>query len=118
MKNFKMILIGISFFMILSGCNMNQTPKQTETQHSTPEQNEMNNPMGEEAKKNEQDSIHETTNHQTPLPIPPLLEDQNPAENIAEFQLKAQKSTKVFLNGIETETYGYNGDFLTGKCRN
>lgn len=46
------------------------------------------------------------------LPIPPLLEDMKPSGDEAEFYLKAQKSTKAFLNGIETETFGYNGDFL------
>lgn len=99
MKNFKWIIIGFTFSAILAGCTLNQTPEQTVIIDPTPEQTEVNDPMTE-------------ANEKTPLPIPPLLEDQNPAENTAEFHLKAQKSTKSFLNGIETETYGYNGDYL------
>lgn len=89
MKNFKYIIAAIAFFSILSGCSLNQTPDQTQTSDPFPEAKEKN-----------------------PLPIPPLLEDQNPAEDMAEFYLKAQKSTKSFFNGVETETYGYNGDYL------
>ncbi|HEY4599933.1 MAG TPA: multicopper oxidase domain-containing protein [Cerasibacillus sp.] len=48
----------------------------------------------------------------TTLPIPEILEDQNPDEKIAEYNLTAQKSTNVFVNGVETETYGYNGNYL------
>ncbi|SEA24536.1 Multicopper oxidase with three cupredoxin domains (includes cell division protein FtsP and spore coat protein CotA) [Thalassobacillus cyri] len=46
------------------------------------------------------------------LPIPPLLEDKNPDPDKAEFHLTAQQSTKEFLKGKETETLGYNGDYL------
>lgn len=47
-----------------------------------------------------------------PLPIPPLLEDINPDPNQAEFDLTAQKGTSEFLDDIESETLGYNGDYL------
>ncbi|WP_010093540.1 multicopper oxidase family protein [Ornithinibacillus scapharcae] len=47
-----------------------------------------------------------------PLPIPPLLEDVNPDPNRAEFHLTAQNGTSEFFNGIETETLGYNGNYL------
>src|SRR5699024_6961730 len=48
----------------------------------------------------------------TTLPIPEILEDENPADDQAEYHLTAQKSLKAFVRGIETETYGYNGDYL------
>lgn len=51
-------------------------------------------------------------NGREPLPIPPLLEDKNPASGQATFHLQAQKSTTSFLKGMETETYGYNGNYL------
>lgn len=47
-----------------------------------------------------------------PLPIPPLVKDEDPNPNKAEFTLTAQKSTMEFIKGKDTETYGYNGDFL------
>ncbi|GAA0330709.1 multicopper oxidase domain-containing protein [Bacillus carboniphilus] len=49
---------------------------------------------------------------QKPLPIPALLGDQDPSPNKAEFFLTAQQSTKEFIEGKMTPTYGYNGDFL------
>jgi blue copper oxidase len=47
-----------------------------------------------------------------PLPIPPILKDENPAEGKAEFTLIAQKGKKEFLEGKATETFGYNGNYL------
>ena len=46
------------------------------------------------------------------LPIPPLLEDKNPEEGKAEFDLNVQYGKKEFIEGQETETLGYNGDYL------
>ncbi|SHE28252.1 Multicopper oxidase with three cupredoxin domains (includes cell division protein FtsP and spore coat protein CotA) [Atopostipes suicloacalis DSM 15692] len=46
------------------------------------------------------------------LPIPPLLEDKNPEEGKAEFDLNVQYGKKEFIKGQETETLGYNGDYL------
>ncbi len=47
-----------------------------------------------------------------PLPIPPILEDMNPDPNQAEFHLTAQKGTSEILDGVESTTLGYNGNFL------
>ena len=49
---------------------------------------------------------------ETPLPIPPLLEDTNPDPTKAEFHLTAENSTVEFFEGVETKTKGYNGDIL------
>lgn len=51
------------------------------------------------------------TKQQT-LPIPPLLEDKNPAPNKAEFEITARDGTMEFFEGIITNTRGYNGNFL------
>src|SRR5690625_985034 len=47
-----------------------------------------------------------------PLPIPPLLEDLDPDPNQAEFHLTAQQGTSEILDGVESETLGYNGNLL------
>ncbi|OZU87216.1 copper oxidase [Virgibacillus indicus] len=47
-----------------------------------------------------------------PLPIPPLLEDLDPDPNKSEFHLTAQQGTSEILNGVESETLGYNGNIL------
>lgn len=47
-----------------------------------------------------------------PLPIPPILEDENPDPDKAEFTLVAQQGSKEFLEGKPTDTFGYNGDYL------
>ncbi|UZQ48935.1 MULTISPECIES: multicopper oxidase family protein [Clostridium] len=52
------------------------------------------------------------TSEEIKLPIPSILEDLNPADNIADFRLNVQKSSKEFIKGKSSETYGYNGDFL------
>jgi len=46
------------------------------------------------------------------LPIPPILEDKNPEPNKSEFDLIVQYGTKEFRKGYETETLGYNGNYL------
>lgn len=48
----------------------------------------------------------------SPLPIPPLLEDKSDDPDKAEFELHAEHGVKEFLPGKETETMGYNGDYL------
>jgi len=47
-----------------------------------------------------------------PLPIPPILEDENPDPGKAEFSLVAQNGSMEFLEGKKTDTFGYNGDYL------
>jgi blue copper oxidase len=47
-----------------------------------------------------------------PLPIPPLLQDLNPDPNKAEFHLTAAPGITEILDGVESETLGYNGNIL------
>lgn len=46
------------------------------------------------------------------LRIPPLLEDKNPDKGKAEFNLNVQYGKTEFIKGYETDTLGYNGDYL------
>lgn len=46
------------------------------------------------------------------LPIPKLLEDKNPDEKIADFDLIVQQGQTNFYNEVLTPTLGYNGSFL------
>lgn len=46
------------------------------------------------------------------LPIPALLEDQNPAEGISEFKISVQEGETSFIGTRPTPTLGYNGNYL------
>lgn len=46
------------------------------------------------------------------LPIPVLLEDQNPAEGISEFKISVQEGETDFIGTRPTPTLGYNGNYL------
>ena len=49
--------------------------------------------------------------------IPPILEDEDPSPTSSSLTLIAQESTKEFLQGKNTKTYGYNGDYLGPTIR-
>jgi FtsP/CotA-like multicopper oxidase with cupredoxin domain len=49
--------------------------------------------------------------------IPPIIEDEDPSPTSSSFTLIAQESTKEFLQGKDTETYGYNGNYLGHTIR-
>lgn len=51
-------------------------------------------------------------NLENSLPIPKLLENENPASKVEDFTLNVEQGTTTFMNGKSTETYGYNGNFL------
>lgn len=46
------------------------------------------------------------------LPLPALLEDMNPKEKEAEFDLIVQYGKTQFIEGYEANTLGYNGNYL------
>src|SRR5690554_6303791 len=46
------------------------------------------------------------------LPVPALLEDQNPNEDISEFEISVQEGETEFIPGQTTPTLGYNGSYL------
>jgi FtsP/CotA-like multicopper oxidase with cupredoxin domain len=47
-----------------------------------------------------------------PLPIPPLLKDDDPAPGRELFSLEVRQGTKAFLSGNVVPSYGYNGNYL------
>lgn len=49
--------------------------------------------------------------------IPPILEDEDPSLIRSSLKLTAQESSTVFLQGKETRTYGYNGEYLGPTIR-
>ena len=49
--------------------------------------------------------------------IPPILEDEDPNPISSSLNLIVQESAKEFLQGKETKTYGYNGDYLGPTIR-
>lgn len=61
---------------------------------------------------NEIDGINIQNSEGIALPIPPLLENKSTDPNKAEFYLTAKMSKKEFIKGKETNTFGYNGDYL------
>jgi len=50
--------------------------------------------------------------NKSPLPIPPILEDADPSPDRAEFHIIAQNGTMEFVPGVQTDTMGYNGEYL------
>jgi blue copper oxidase len=46
------------------------------------------------------------------LPLPPLLEDLDPDPNQAEFHLTAQNGSIELIDGVQSNTLGYNGNYL------
>ena len=46
------------------------------------------------------------------LPMPVLLQDENPDTQVADYTLSAQQGESYFFNGIKTQTMGYNGNYL------
>lgn len=56
-------------------------------------------------------TLQENTGEQA-LTFPPLLEPKTVDGNEVVYELTAQQGRMVFIDGVETSTYGYNGDFL------
>ncbi|WKY46166.1 multicopper oxidase domain-containing protein [Eubacteriaceae bacterium ES2] len=84
-KEWLVILVSFLLTLIFTGCSF--MPSQTE-------------------------SIDSSTDSFIPLPIPPLLEDTNPDPTVAEFTLTADYGISEIIQGISTNTLGYNGNIL------
>ena len=52
-----------------------------------------------------------------PLPIPPLAERREAGDGTVLFELTARRGSRDFLGGLQTPTYGYNGDYLGPTLR-
>ncbi len=85
------LLIGSDNFPMNRGVN-NGTDTDTDNEPGT----DIDNDSGEE----------------TMLPIPVLLEDQNPETGISEFEIRVQEGETTFIGDQVTPTLGYNGNYL------
>jgi FtsP/CotA-like multicopper oxidase with cupredoxin domain len=52
-----------------------------------------------------------------PLPIPPILEDENPRTPELELSITAMNGEKTFFRNVVTPTIGYSGNFLGPTIR-
>lgn len=55
--------------------------------------------------------------HEHLLPMPPLLNDDDPATDRVSFTLEARKGATAFFAGSPVPTYGYNGNYLGPALR-
>lgn len=53
----------------------------------------------------------------TPLPVPPLAPSEVAADGTRTFRLTAQEGTTQFLDGVDTPTWGFDGDLLGPTLR-
>ncbi|MDH3330130.1 MAG: multicopper oxidase domain-containing protein [Desulfobulbaceae bacterium] len=53
----------------------------------------------------------------TPLPVPPILENLDTESGSAHFRLAVQQGSRSFFPGMNTNTFGYNGNFLGPTIR-
>ncbi|MFS0700610.1 multicopper oxidase family protein [Cellulomonas sp. 179-A 4D5 NHS] len=53
----------------------------------------------------------------TPLPVPPLAPSQVAADGTRTFHLTAQEGTTQFVDGVDTPTWGFDGDLLGPTLR-
>nr|WP_253271202.1 multicopper oxidase domain-containing protein [Sporosarcina sp. D27] len=105
----------VIFFIssLIAGCSLSGAKE--DSKGASPE-NDMNHDMS-----GMEGMMDGHMDHNNPLPlkdskgvnelaIPPLLK-KSTSENV-DYTLTAQKGERMLLEGQETETYGYNGDFL------
>ncbi|OGO17020.1 MAG: copper oxidase [Chloroflexi bacterium RBG_16_48_7] len=103
MRNLKLSAVFILFTVmelaIFSGCDLDVP--------ST-------NPLSQQTPATKGVSTGENRNL---LFIPPILDDKDPGQSEAKFELTVRKSSKEFFPGKKTETYGYNMDYLGPTIR-
>lgn len=113
MKITKKRVLLIAFTSLVAGCSMNGSEDDAT---GAPSKNGMHHD-----RSGMEGMMHGHMNHDTPLPledskglneltIPPLLEKNTSGD--VDYTLTAQEGNRMLLEGQETETYGYNGDFL------
>lgn len=97
--------------LIISGCSNNSSQPDVEMEHSDMNQHmeEMHDMMEGHMSHDEVVPLNDSTG-ENELKIPAMLEPDN-EEGIV-YTVKAQKGQTEIFNGIETNTYGYNGSFL------
>ncbi len=98
-------------FLVISGCSSNSSQPVEEMDHSTMNQDKMEN---EHMSHDEVVSLNDSTG-ENELKIPSILESDD-GEGIV-YTVRAQKGKTEIFDGTETTTYGYNGSFLGPMLR-
>lgn len=119
----KITVLLISILVVISGCSINNSQPDEEMDHST-----MNKDMEEMDHSSMDQDIMENDNMshgevvslngstgENELKIPSVLERDN--EEGVVYTVRAQRGKTEIFDGIETNTYGYNGTFLGPMLR-
>lgn len=99
----KKYLVILGATALLAGCTTEKEVKDSESAaHSMHDSKHYTN---------DQHALKDNTGEQD-LSYPPLLKPTSKKGNAVEYELTAQKGQMIFKDGVKTNTYGYNGDFL------
>ncbi|MEK5069722.1 multicopper oxidase family protein [Sporosarcina sp. FSL K6-1508] len=118
----KITALAISI-LVISGCSNANSQPDEEMDHSMMNDEEMDHSMmdmdddmmeNEHMSHDEVVSLNDSTG-ENELKIPSMLERDN-KEEVA-YTVRAQKGKTEIFDGIETNTYGYNGTFLGPMLR-
>ncbi|WP_342536071.1 multicopper oxidase domain-containing protein [Sporosarcina sp. FSL K6-3508] len=113
----KLAAAAISIF-IISGCSNNKTEPVQSMDHTTEGQNkgETDHSMMEGHMSHDQVvSLNDSTG-KNELKIPSLLKSEKDEEGIV-YTVRAEKGKTEIFDGVESDTYGYNGSFLGPMLR-
>ncbi|HLR68536.1 MAG TPA: multicopper oxidase domain-containing protein [Virgibacillus sp.] len=102
--------------LVISGCSIDNSQPDEEMENSSMNQHmeEMHDMMEGHMSHDEVVPLNDSTG-ENELKIPAMLEPDN-EEGIV-YTVRAQKGKTEIFNGIETNTYGYNGSFLGPMLR-
>src|SRR5699024_8100492 len=109
------ILVMIVGILVISACSNDNTQSEAEMDemdHSTMDQDTMDEHMSHD----EVISLNDSTG-ENELNIPPMLEPDHRDDTQVEYTVRAQKGKTEIFDGTETATYGYNGSFLGPTLR-
>lgn len=111
----KIATITISI-LVISGCSINNSRPDEGMEHSSMNQQmeEMHDMMEGHMSHDEVVPLNDSTG-ENELKIPAMLDSDN-EEGIV-YTVRAEKGQSEIFNGIETNTYGYNGSFLGPMLR-
>lgn len=108
------IVIFMATLLVLGGCS-DKTSQEEKSDPSEKHQEEMDHDMMEGHMSHDEIVPVNDSTGENELKIPALLESDDREETI--YTVRAQKGKTEIFNGIESETYGYNGSFLGPMLR-
>ncbi|UZM97194.1 multicopper oxidase domain-containing protein [Lysinibacillus sp. MHQ-1] len=94
--------------LLIGGCSTSKTADELSTKPMNKAHEGMDRTNGHMSHTNPLQLAPSTGENE--LVIPPLLEPDG--DNPAHYSIVAQEGTTEFYQGVQTETYGYNGSFL------